>query len=117
MRNVLDRSDLIYDSSDPGYQLRRNHTVRTGWPEGRRHRAAGDQHLTDQELQTLPPQPLELDLPITTVGVERAVKVTTAAARVCADPTEWAGWRQSAGDRCEEENPRFASDVHNKQNV
>ena len=41
------------------------------------------QHLTDQELQTLLPQPLELDLPLSTVAVERAVKAATAAARVC----------------------------------
>ena len=41
------------------------------------------QHLTDQELQTLPPRSLELDLPLSTVAVERAVKATTAAARVC----------------------------------
>ena len=49
------------------------------------------QHLTDQELQTLLPQSLELDLPLSTVTVERAVKATTAAVRVCADSTEQDG--------------------------
>ena len=65
-----------------------DHSVRAGRPGARRHRAAGDQHLTDQELQTLPPQTLELDLPLSTVAVERTVTATTAAARFCADRTD-----------------------------
>ena len=46
------------------------------------------QHLTGQELQTLLPQPLELDLPLNTVAVECSVIATTESARVCTDPTE-----------------------------
>ena len=58
------------------------------------------QHLTDQEPQTLPPQPLGLDLPLST-AVERPVKAAAAGARVCADPTEQNGaaWRRSLRGR------------------
>ena len=54
------------------------------------------QHLTNQELQTLLPQPLELDLPLSTVAVECAVKATTASARFCAVPTEQDGVSRQA---------------------
>ena len=74
------------------------------------------QHLTDQELQTLLPQPLELNLPPSTIAVERAFKVTTAAARVCADPTEQEGVSLQA-IAARKKNPRSTSDVHNESNV
>ena len=85
-------------------------------PEHADTELAVTQHLTHQELQTLLPQPLELDLPLSTVAVGRAVKTTTAAARVCADPTEQDRVSLQA-ITARKKNPSSTSNVYNEHNV
>ena len=48
--------------------------------------------MPDDVLVGLLEEPLNVDLPLSTVAVERAVKDTTVAARVCADPAEQDGF-------------------------
>lgn len=49
------------------------------------------QSLTDDDITGLLEEPLSIELPLSTVAVERAVKDITAAARVCTDPAEQDG--------------------------
>ena len=74
------------------------------------------QHLNDQELQNLLLQPLELDLPVSTIAVELAVKTTTAAAQVSADRVEQDGFSMMA-IAARTRNPRSTCDVPKEWNV
>ena len=47
--------------------------------------------FTAKELMDIESVPLKLDLQLGSVAVERAVKLTTAASKVCADPVEQDG--------------------------